>query len=61
MMYPITLQQLSCTSYAGSTPCDKVGRGGVDGPHSECRWFGGKEYEYTLTMDSNYNNQHGGP
>ncbi|KAK1075703.1 hypothetical protein LTR74_000111 [Friedmanniomyces endolithicus] len=36
-------------------PCDKKGRGGVDDPCSECRWFGGVACECSLSVNSSYN------
>jgi len=35
--------------------CDKVGRGGLDDPCSECRHFGGARRECRLALNSSYN------
>ncbi|KAK0955186.1 hypothetical protein LTS01_023514 [Friedmanniomyces endolithicus] len=36
-------------------PCDKKGRGGIDDPCSECRWFGGEDCNCVLSVGSSYN------
>ncbi|KAK1070894.1 hypothetical protein LTR74_003806 [Friedmanniomyces endolithicus] len=38
-------------------PCDKKGRGGIDDPCSECRWFGGEDCKCVLAVGSSYNDQ----
>ncbi|KAK0917356.1 hypothetical protein LTR02_000221 [Friedmanniomyces endolithicus] len=38
-------------------PCDKKGRGGIDDPCSECRWFGGEDCNCLLAVGSSYNDQ----
>ena len=46
-----------CCSYANPVQCDKKGRGGLDDPCSECRWFGGKSCKCILAKNSSYNDQ----
>ncbi|KAJ4301893.1 hypothetical protein N0V90_003989 [Kalmusia sp. IMI 367209] len=37
--------------------CDKLGRGDVDDPCSECRWFGGQKCRCMLAKVTSYNDQ----
>lgn len=43
--------------YTNSAQCDKLGRGGIDDPCSECRWFGGETCRCVLAKGTSYNDQ----